>query len=113
MSFRHPWKRIISVGRNGPFVILACETGVRFDPTTQIQQSGITFQEPLVDRPWGAKDFRILDSEGYYWRVTSPRPLAHPEDDQSKASSGYQPGDALYDTSAPTDSQSSEDEDGN
>ncbi|SVA86652.1 uncharacterized protein METZ01_LOCUS139506 [marine metagenome] len=80
---------------------------------TQIQQSGITFQEPLVDRPWGAKDFRILDSEGYYWRVTSPRPLAHPEDDHSNDTSGYQPGDALYDTSAPTASQSSGDEDGN
>ena len=23
-------------------------------------------------RPWGLVDFRLLDSEGYYWRVTEP-----------------------------------------
>lgn len=25
----------------------------------------------LQDRPWGLTDFRLLDPDGYYWRVTS------------------------------------------
>ncbi len=27
--------------------------------------------EPLTDRPWGATDFRLIDPDGYYVRVTS------------------------------------------
>jgi Uncharacterized protein conserved in bacteria len=27
--------------------------------------------EPLEERPWGLRDFRITDPDGYYWRVTS------------------------------------------
>ena len=27
--------------------------------------------EPLQDRPWGLKDFRISDPDGYYLRITS------------------------------------------
>lgn len=27
--------------------------------------------EPLSDRPWGARDFRLIDPDGYYVRVTS------------------------------------------
>jgi lactoylglutathione lyase len=27
--------------------------------------------EPLRDRPWGARDFRLVDPDGYYVRVTS------------------------------------------
>ncbi len=66
----------------------------------QIQDSGISIQEPLVDRPWGAKDFRILDSEGYYWRITSPRPLLHPDENPEEAYDTD--GDTIYNTSAPT-----------
>jgi len=29
--------------------------------------------EPLGDRPWGARDFRLIDPDGYYVRVTSRR----------------------------------------
>lgn len=29
--------------------------------------------EPLRDRPWGARDFRLIDPDGYYVRVTSRR----------------------------------------
>jgi cold shock CspA family protein/uncharacterized glyoxalase superfamily protein PhnB len=42
---------------------------------TRMQQEGVPIQEPLREQPWGAKDFRILDPDGYYWRVTSPRAL--------------------------------------
>jgi lactoylglutathione lyase len=27
--------------------------------------------EPLADRPWGARDFRLVDPDGYYVRVSS------------------------------------------
>lgn len=27
---------------------------------------------PLRDRPWGLRDFRIADPDGYYLRITSP-----------------------------------------
>jgi lactoylglutathione lyase len=29
--------------------------------------------EPLGERPWGTRDFRLVDPDGYYVRVTSPR----------------------------------------
>jgi len=29
--------------------------------------------EPLGDRPWGVRDFRLVDPDGYYVRVTSRR----------------------------------------
>lgn len=28
---------------------------------------------PLVDQPWGLRDFRLVDPDGYYLRVTSHR----------------------------------------
>ncbi len=33
--------------------------------------------EPLADRPWGARNFRLIDPEGYYVRVTSRTVLAN------------------------------------
>lgn len=42
---------------------------------TQTQQAGVTIQEPLMERPWGAQDFRVADPDGYYWRITSPRKI--------------------------------------
>jgi lactoylglutathione lyase len=32
--------------------------------------SGWPLEEDLVARPWGLTDFRLLDPDGYYWRVT-------------------------------------------
>ncbi|MDN5769168.1 MAG: hypothetical protein L0H96_14260 [Humibacillus sp.] len=29
--------------------------------------------EPLEDQPWGLKDFRLVDPDGYYIRVTAHR----------------------------------------
>lgn len=36
-------------------------------------QPGVT---ALVDQPWGLTDFRILDLDGYYVRITGRSPLA-------------------------------------
>ncbi|MXZ74286.1 MAG: hypothetical protein F4207_14805 [Gemmatimonadetes bacterium] len=39
----------------------------------KMQQAGMAIREPLTEQPWGATDFRMLDPDGYYWRITSPR----------------------------------------
>ncbi|MXX03942.1 MAG: hypothetical protein F4X08_00855 [Gemmatimonadetes bacterium] len=39
----------------------------------KMQQAGVAIHEPLTEQPWGATDFRMLDPDGYYWRITSPR----------------------------------------
>ena len=42
----------------------------------KMQQAGVAIHEPLKEQPWGATDFRVLDPDGYYWRITSPRDRA-------------------------------------
>ena len=37
----------------------------------RVVASGHPIFEPLWDRPWGLRDFRITDPDGYYLRVTS------------------------------------------
>ena len=37
----------------------------------RVADSGHPILEPLQERPWGLRDFRIIDPDGYYLRVTS------------------------------------------
>ena len=37
----------------------------------QILASGYEIFEPLRERPWGLRDFRLVDPDGYYLRITS------------------------------------------
>jgi lactoylglutathione lyase len=37
----------------------------------RILASGWPLSEELTERPWGLRDFRLLDPDGYYWRITS------------------------------------------
>jgi lactoylglutathione lyase len=37
----------------------------------RVAASGHEILEPLQERPWGLRDFRISDPDGYYLRVTS------------------------------------------
>jgi lactoylglutathione lyase len=37
----------------------------------RVADSGHPILEPLQERPWGLRDFRISDPDGYYLRVTS------------------------------------------
>jgi catechol 2,3-dioxygenase-like lactoylglutathione lyase family enzyme len=37
----------------------------------QAEAAGYLVAEPLQDRPWGLRDFRLLDPDGYYLRVTT------------------------------------------
>jgi lactoylglutathione lyase len=36
----------------------------------RVVAAGWPLEEDLQDRPWGLTDFRILDSAGYYLRIT-------------------------------------------
>ncbi len=38
----------------------------------RILASGYEISEPLRERPWGLRDFRVVDPDGYYLRITSP-----------------------------------------
>jgi catechol 2,3-dioxygenase-like lactoylglutathione lyase family enzyme len=37
-----------------------------------VERAGHEVVEPPRDRPWGLRDFRITDPDGYYLRVTQP-----------------------------------------
>jgi uncharacterized glyoxalase superfamily protein PhnB len=37
----------------------------------RVAASGHEILEPLQERPWGLRDFRISDPDGYYLRTTS------------------------------------------
>jgi len=36
-----------------------------------LRAAGWPLDEDLQDRPWGLRDFRILDPDGYYLRITN------------------------------------------
>ena len=38
----------------------------------RVQRSGHPLAAPLQDRPWGLRDFRVADPDGYYLRITTP-----------------------------------------
>ena len=38
----------------------------------RVQRSGYQLAAPMQDRPWGLRDFRVTDPDGYYLRITSP-----------------------------------------
>ncbi len=38
-----------------------------------VRASGWPISTPLTDQPWGMTDFRIVDPDGIYIRVTAPR----------------------------------------
>jgi len=40
----------------------------------QITAAGWPITEDLHDRPWGLRDFRVLDPAGYYLRITDRSP---------------------------------------
>lgn len=37
----------------------------------RVKQSGYPLHAEINDRPWGLTDFRLIDPDGYYIRVTS------------------------------------------
>ena len=42
----------------------------RDEPSAYVTAAGWPLAEDLRDRPWGLRDFRVLDPAGYYLRIT-------------------------------------------
>jgi catechol 2,3-dioxygenase-like lactoylglutathione lyase family enzyme len=38
----------------------------------RVAAAGWPVEEELTRRSWGLSDFRVLDPDGYYWRLTGP-----------------------------------------
>lgn len=38
----------------------------------RVLDSGHRLAEPMRERPWGLRDFRLIDPDGYYLRLTTP-----------------------------------------
>jgi hypothetical protein len=51
-------------------VELVLEVDDVMEELAHVQQTGWPIEEDLVIRPWGLRDFRLLDPSGYYLRIT-------------------------------------------
>jgi lactoylglutathione lyase len=63
--------RDISAHRRGLGVEIVLEVDDVDGRRDRVAASGHPIFEPLQDRPWGLRDFRISDPDGYYLRITS------------------------------------------
>lgn len=43
----------------------------------RVVTSGYTIHEKVAKRPWGLRDFRLVDPDGYYLRITEKSPTAN------------------------------------
>ncbi len=63
--------RDLSAHRRGLGVEIVLEVDDVDGWRDRVAASGHPIFEPLQDRPWGLRDFRISDPDGYYLRITS------------------------------------------
>ncbi len=63
--------RDISFHRRGLGVEIVLEVDDVDEWHARVEASGHPILESLQDRPWGLRDFRIADPDGYYLRITS------------------------------------------
>lgn len=63
--------RDISSLRRGLGVEIVLEVDDIEEWVARVEGSGHPILEPLQDRPWGLRDFRMADPDGYYLRITS------------------------------------------
>ncbi len=62
-------------GRRPPVgVELVLEADDVDEERARVVASGWPLTEDIVERPWGLRDFRLLDPSGYYLRVTQRPP---------------------------------------
>jgi catechol 2,3-dioxygenase-like lactoylglutathione lyase family enzyme len=71
LSSSHPLKPQTgeAVGRGIEIVLEVVDLEVAY---LQARDSGWTLASPLQQQPWGLRDFRIVDPNGFYLRITSP-----------------------------------------
>ena len=63
--------RHISGHRRGLGVEIVLEVNDLDTYHARILASGYEIFEPLRERPWGLRDFRVVEPDGYYLRITS------------------------------------------
>lgn len=63
--------RDISLQRRGLGVEIVLEVDDVEEWHARVEASGHLILESLQDRPWGLRDFRVADPDGYYLRITS------------------------------------------
>ena len=54
----------------------------------RVQRSGWRIAAPMQDRPWGLRDFRVTDPDGYYLRITTPMTAGGPGRGETHESQG-------------------------
>jgi catechol 2,3-dioxygenase-like lactoylglutathione lyase family enzyme len=59
-------------GVRGAGVEIVLEVGDVGAALEAVERAGHRVVEPLRDRPWGLRDFRVVDPDGYYLRITHP-----------------------------------------
>jgi lactoylglutathione lyase len=57
-------------GVRGAGVEIVLEVGDVDAALRAVERAGHRVVEPLRDRPWGLRDFRVADPDGYYLRIT-------------------------------------------
>ena len=57
--------------RNGVGVEIVLEVDDVEAALAAVERAGYPVLTPLAARPWGSRDFRLLDPDGYYLRITS------------------------------------------
>jgi catechol 2,3-dioxygenase-like lactoylglutathione lyase family enzyme len=71
LSADHPLKPLAGegVGRGIEIVLEVADLEAAY---LQARDSGWTLASPLQAQPWGLHDFRLIDPDGFYLRITSP-----------------------------------------
>jgi len=67
----HPLRPASAGERKGLGVEIVIETDDVDAAYEHARASGFPVSAPLLQRPWGLRDFRVVAPEGYYFRVTS------------------------------------------
>ncbi len=60
----------LAAGR-GAGVEIVLEVEDLADAVRAVERAGFALAEPVRERPWGLRDFRLADPDGYYLRVTT------------------------------------------
>lgn len=63
----HPHERL---GRGVELVLMTADLQALY---RHVCTQGWPLAAPLQQRPWGLFDFRLVDPDGYYWRITEQR----------------------------------------
>ncbi|RKL64699.1 glyoxalase/bleomycin resistance/extradiol dioxygenase family protein [Salipaludibacillus neizhouensis] len=71
LTDHHPLKISGSGQQIGLGVEIVLEVEDVNDVYTKVVAKGYPIQTELTKRPWGMVDFRIIDPDGYYLRITS------------------------------------------